>query len=699
MQSEQDAKPISLNAERISKQLERRLHRHDSSGEAFVISVYGEWGIGKTKCLKDVQRYFEDKLKRLVEPDSDLPLLADSELVVPVFFDPWQFEHEEHLVVPLLKTIELAMEKLAEQMDDSLKSQRRLLSFLDRAKRSRASVFNKATSKLRQGGQVLGNVAISLLSGFKFKFSPLKEIVGLDIDFAPKDIFDSYAKRADLEKPAKSVPFFHRFFKSSKSIAAFTRAAERESLYFDVRTALEGVTASGESSENSAPSLRFVVLVDDLDRCLPEKAIQMLESIKLFLNAPGFSFVLAVDDEVVERGIAYRYRNYLSEQSGQDSRNQDPISGAEYLEKIIHLPVLLSRWTEAEARNFIRQLSPTLFPDSKEGKDEAADNAGAQRNVSRSKVSSTDSKNEGEALLELIVKAIPLVPRKLIRLVEGVEFMQQAFQENGASRYWSAPHACRTVALQQLYPALYRHVRGRPGRYWRLFEHGRDAFSDPVSEHGESLKALREQYETRANSAGSGGTVQTQQDSDSLQERLQMLELIEVSRHQRGSHDPLSLFGVQPGVTKEQRAESAKAYETLELNLHDFSHLYFHLQFLGIKDVARSVAPAERGRSSKVATRIGNEAVLLGALLNPDTLNRREALQANPLDGHVPDALFTKLRSNFNELDEVRQSFLIQDEEWLRDLASISSPEQLLSFYQEARILERLLPDAPRSGD
>lgn len=49
--------------------------------------------------------------------------------------------------------------------------------------------------------------------------------------------------------------------------------------------------------------LNLLFLIDDLDRCLPEKAVEMLESIKQFLEVPGCAFVLAVDDEIIERGI------------------------------------------------------------------------------------------------------------------------------------------------------------------------------------------------------------------------------------------------------------------------------------------------------------------------------------------------------------------------------------------------------------
>jgi hypothetical protein len=48
---------------------------------------------------------------------------------------------------------------------------------------------------------------------------------------------------------------------------------------------------------------RLVVFVDDLDRCLPEKAVEILEAIKLLLNVPQTIFVLGMDREIVRRGI------------------------------------------------------------------------------------------------------------------------------------------------------------------------------------------------------------------------------------------------------------------------------------------------------------------------------------------------------------------------------------------------------------
>jgi hypothetical protein len=76
---------------------------------------------------------------------------------------------------------------------------------------------------------------------------------------------------------------------------------------------------------------RVVVLVDDVDRCLPEVAIGVLEAIKLFLSVPKMAFVIAADEEAVVEAIATRFR---ATPAGEAMARQ-------YLEKIVQIPVRL----------------------------------------------------------------------------------------------------------------------------------------------------------------------------------------------------------------------------------------------------------------------------------------------------------------------------------------------------------------------
>ena len=88
---------------------------------------------------------------------------------------------------------------------------------------------------------------------------------------------------------------------------------------------------------------RAVIFIDDLDRCLPEKVIEVLEAIKLFLDAKGCIFILGIDERVVSQAVKLRYKTI-------------PITGENYLEKIIQLTFRLPTKTYENMEDFIEKL-------------------------------------------------------------------------------------------------------------------------------------------------------------------------------------------------------------------------------------------------------------------------------------------------------------------------------------------------------
>jgi hypothetical protein len=74
---------------------------------------------------------------------------------------------------------------------------------------------------------------------------------------------------------------------------------------------------------------KLVIFIDDLDRCLPENAITVLESLKLFIGNAHCIFVLGMDHSIVEAGIKIRYGD------------KTLITGRDYLDKIIQVPFFL----------------------------------------------------------------------------------------------------------------------------------------------------------------------------------------------------------------------------------------------------------------------------------------------------------------------------------------------------------------------
>lgn len=121
-----------------------------------------------------------------------------------------------------------------------------------------------------------------------------------------------------------------------------------KSVIRNLRKELQGVineiTKNGESG-------RVVFFIDDLDRCEPDQIIGLLESIKLFLDLKHCFFILALDDEVIHRGIQIKYANFEFVKARKER------IGQEYLEKMIQLPLYLYPLSESEVENYLNQLS------------------------------------------------------------------------------------------------------------------------------------------------------------------------------------------------------------------------------------------------------------------------------------------------------------------------------------------------------
>ena len=194
--------------------------------------------------------------------------LAEEPNVVTVWFNAWRYEKEEHPIVPLVGTIvrELETHKdFSQKLDDSGRK-------LIRALRAVAYGFSaKSTVKIPGFAEV-------------------------EASFVAKDMIDR-------EERLTPDPLLDR------------------SLYFGAFNSLDTVHIEGD--------LRVVILIDDLDRCFPDQAIRLLESIKLVLAQRGFIFILGVARQVIEGYLQHRY---LSDFGIQDFKGQL------YLDKIVQLP-------------------------------------------------------------------------------------------------------------------------------------------------------------------------------------------------------------------------------------------------------------------------------------------------------------------------------------------------------------------------
>ncbi len=77
---------------------------------------------------------------------------------------------------------------------------------------------------------------------------------------------------------------------------------------------------------------RIVFFVDDLDRLEPRKAVELLEVMKLFFDVENCIFILAIDYDVVIKGVADKYGRFFKDEK------ENLEKGKSFFDKIIQVP-------------------------------------------------------------------------------------------------------------------------------------------------------------------------------------------------------------------------------------------------------------------------------------------------------------------------------------------------------------------------
>jgi len=104
----------------------------------------------------------------------------------------------------------------------------------------------------------------------------------------------------------------------------------RDSVYYE---GLDKIKKEMESIREQKGDYRVVIFIDDLDRCSPVKALEVLESIKLFLDIEGFVFVIGLSHKTITQLISKVY-------------SSTGVKGEDYIKKIIQIPIKIPSWSK-----------------------------------------------------------------------------------------------------------------------------------------------------------------------------------------------------------------------------------------------------------------------------------------------------------------------------------------------------------------
>jgi formylglycine-generating enzyme required for sulfatase activity len=268
-----------------------------------TIGVFGTWGSGKTSLMRMVSKGLPENFQK-------------------VWFDAWKYDKEEALWRALLLQVLANVRSLAEEIKPQKKAEKeehqKALDALDDLESSLyRSVEREQLGELRIDWQELlkGSLETAVHVGIAL-------VPGLRIAQA---VMEQAGKKAATDDPGGLLKAVEH---------------EKNKIYSEHIHSLEQFQDKFKWLVDQLIRQRdtkLVVFIDDLDRCTPEKAIAVLEAVKLFLDVEGCVFVLGLDQDVVARGVELKYLE-LGKVNESDEKLHPVISGAHYLEKIIQLP-------------------------------------------------------------------------------------------------------------------------------------------------------------------------------------------------------------------------------------------------------------------------------------------------------------------------------------------------------------------------
>jgi len=194
---------------------------------------------------------------------------------------------------------------------------------------------------------------------------------------------------------------------------------------------------------------RIVFFIDDLDRCLPETILSVLESLKLYLSHPRCVYFLAVDRQVLETSVRMHYRD-------------QNVGEVDYLDKIVQLPFQIPEVARERMVDFVREKLPEELADAR------------------------------DELAGLLVEGIGRNPRSVKRFIRSLTLALQLVEVVEAERGTSLDRRLLTVVrmIDYGYPELWRRLQRDHGFLHRLVVDRESAAEELEEKPDENLERV-----------------------------------------------------------------------------------------------------------------------------------------------------------------------------------------------------------------
>ena len=188
---------------------------------------------------------------------------------------------------------------------------------------------------------LLKNIAFALPTEKQFEVLKQKLETGA-INFLKKtpDILTSIISKYASEEDEISNEMLDTFKKELNSKIQLIAELDRDTLYFD---GLDEIKKEIRNLRLDNPAFRIIVFVDDLDKCSPKKALEILELIRIFHDIEGFVYIIGISHDTIVK---------LS----NIENSKTSIDGEHFIKKLIQIPITLPKWSNQDIVNLVKDL-------------------------------------------------------------------------------------------------------------------------------------------------------------------------------------------------------------------------------------------------------------------------------------------------------------------------------------------------------
>lgn len=271
----------------------------ESMGQPLSIGVSGSWGSGKSSLVKMIGASLEQAN-------------GDEGKYVFLEFNAWLYQGYDDARMALLQTVADKLLMEAKARETHIK---KAVEFLKRVNWLRVGKLLAPT--------VSGAIAGGTLGG------PIGAVIGAVGGLCKAGADPS---TEDIEKVKEA------YASLQPELAGLLKEREDTSLPQEIqelRDAFEDLLVS--------LNVTLVVLVDDLDRCLPDTAISTLEAMRLLLFLPRTAFIIAADEQMIRGAVRAHFGNV-------DLSDELVTS---YFDKLIQVPVRVPRLGVTEVKGYL----------------------------------------------------------------------------------------------------------------------------------------------------------------------------------------------------------------------------------------------------------------------------------------------------------------------------------------------------------